>query len=465
MFRKMRQISFLIAFTVLCGCASPGLKIESQLEKPYEQNADQLMTWIKKGEYDKAEKFLDHVVKNNIRTRDGIRYLTAVLNYWFHLLERKNPFPEDFLPYLDKWIEKRPASANALIVRGCFYIDYAGVARGTDWARNVKEEQWKLYYERREKALQDINKAYRLDPGNLHSSRQMLRIAGTSSDSQGMDEILFQRVIALDPNCFMAYRSKLWGLMPKWGGNWRDLFQFARQSSQNAPPKTLFPILIVEAHEEAAARSNFPQDKIYYNSKYLKPTPWEEIEKAFKRVTADFPKSVKWRIMFAEFAGDAEKFAIGLKTLVEAVKIDPDNPRVYELKQWFEGELGQWAQKEKSAQRLTELQPDDVYGWAHLAWAQKRLAKYKEASYAYTQAVNLEPEKFDRWSKRASNYMKMKEYEKAANDFSRAFELDPSQIGLLMERSRAYAALGNRKASNADRQMYRMLLKKRKNKS
>ena len=377
MVRKMGQITILLILVLFCGCNThekPKKIIErSQFNTPYEQSADQLMAWIKNGEYDQAEKFIDEVVKNNYITRDGIRYFTAVLNHWFHVLERKNPFPENFLPYFDKWIEKRPDSANALIARGTFYDDYAWIARGHGYARDVKEEQWQIYYERREKALKDLNQAYKLDPNNLHSSRQLLRIAMSSSDSQGMEEVLFQRVIALDPNCYMAYKSKLWGLMPKWGGNWRDLFQFARQSGHNAPPKILFPLLIVYAHEEAAARSGFKKSSYYYNHKDIQPTPWLEIEESFERVTADFPQSVKWRIKFAEMAGAAEKYVIGLKTLEEAEKIDPKNPRVRELKPWFERKLGEWLKTEKNALRYTRIEPDDAYGWDFLASAQNQL--------------------------------------------------------------------------------------------
>lgn len=435
-------------------------EIQKRLAVKYEQNADEMMSWLQHQQFDNVEAFLGYVVKNNVVTRDGIDYLTAILEYWFGASEvlefnRIKPVPQDILPYLNTWIEHSPKNANAYIIRGVYYIEHAWEIRGRGWAQDVKKEHWPSFQELHLLAKTDLEKAYELDPFNPVSSRELMRVqrALNAKDTKAT-ETYFQQAIKNYPTFYWAYRAKLENLMPKWGGTWETMFAFAAETAQGAPPKTLLPHVLAYALEEAAARSQNSQK--YYTT----PQVWETLEQIYKQIITDFPLSTRWKVRFARIAADAGKGDIAASYLKSAEETDPTDYRIYELKALLAEHQEQWTIEEENARRVIQLCPVYEMGYSMLGYALGQQKRYQEAVENYTSAIELAPLSSYYWSSRCHYYNWLAEFEKAIADCTSAIELNQDNAFAYQQRKYAYERLGKTQEAEADRKMYERLTQK-----
>ena len=91
--------------------------------------------------------------------------------------------------------------------------------------------------------------------------------------------------------------------MPKWYGSREQMFVFARESAKKAPPKTVIPQILAEAHQEMYYRDDTRE---YYKKD---PVAWKETKEVYERVLKDFPDANLHRnnfVLAAYRAGDFE---------------------------------------------------------------------------------------------------------------------------------------------------------------
>ncbi|MCD4819863.1 MAG: tetratricopeptide repeat protein [Candidatus Cloacimonetes bacterium] len=425
--------------------------IQGKLTRNFEQNADELMELIKEGRFAEVEAFIDYVIRNELITRDGIRYFRALLGYWFYSLERPSPLPVEIIPSLNKWIKIHPQNAIPYIMRGALYVAYAW--EGDNWAIYPSIIEWWGFHKRMKKAYSDFLKASKLDPLNPYATRQLLRIYMHISDNRELMETFFQNTVSLDPNFFWAYRSKLEQLMPKWGGSLSAVFQFAQETEKNAPPKTLLPLILVLAHKEAAARSG--NKKEYYADTMV----WGDIERIYKRVIGDFPQSGRWKTEFGYIAYDAGKFELAKQYLTAAFESDPYNLKTCFAIAWLYQTEEQWELQEQYAKSLTELYPQYALGYSFLGYALGQQKKYQKAVESYTAAIELTPLVSRNWSSRGFYYNWLEKFEDAVADCTKAIKLDESNAFAYKQRGYAYNRQGKNQKAEVDHKMYEKLTK------
>ncbi len=435
------------------------VKIKKKLILKYEQNADALLLMIKQHQFEKVDSFFGYVVKNDHITRDGQRYLTAILGHWFYSLERVAPFPEDLLAVLNTWIDRYPSSAIAHIIRGAFYISHAWEARGGGWSKDVKPEAWSIFNKRLNKAQTDLDRAHELDPQSPHAPRQMMRFNKQIGGSAEKQELLFQQVISRAPTFYYAYRSELEALMPKWGGTWEAMFAFARQTEKQAPPNTLLPLILAKAHLEAAVRSG--NKKEYYRDTAV----WNDISRVYKRIIADFPDSERWKTEFGDFANAAGKKKLAKRYRKLASTNDPYYFKTLQgLSALYKKEKN-WELSEKYARKLVQLYPQYVQGHSSLGWALYKQKRFQEAIESYNLAIQLDFEKAHYWALRGYCYHKIQNYTQAINDCTKAIKLDPNYRWAYKYRAYAHDKMGNIEAGDDDYYIYEELKPNKKPRS
>jgi len=461
------RIKIIIIFVLLLNlltsnayATSNNVDIKKKLNQNYENNAKELMSLIKHKKFNEVETFISYVVKNKHVTRDGIKYFRALLEHWFFASEvlefrRPKPVSQDVLPYLDTWIKQNPKSAIAHIIRGVYYIELAWEIRSRGWAKDVKKKNWKTFYELHNLAKQDHEKAYKLDPSNPHSSRQLIRVQRSLnvSDTE-MTEKYFQQAIKNHPTFYWAYRARLENMMPKWGGTWESMFTFATATAQNAPPKTLLPHIYAYALEEAAKRSQNMRE--FYN----KPEVWNILESIYKQIIADFPSSAIWKLRFAKTAADADKEDVAMHYFNLAEKTESDCYKIYELKAIFYENRKQWKLEEKSARRLINLNPNFDIGYKLLGFSLIKQKRYREAIESYSNAIKHNPQKVNYWENRSYCYNKIQEYNKAIEDCTKALKMNNLDAFAYRQRGFAHEQLGNQKAAESDYKKYNNLNQK-----
>lgn len=127
---------------------------------------------------------------------------------------------------LKLWVQNKPKSVTAHVALAECLVGYAFFGRSHGWAKDVSEEQWKLFNERLDEAtrvLLEVKEAGPSCPGWL-SAFQRIAVADWSRKEY---ENLFEKAVASEPQYNMYYFRKAWQLMPRWFGKPGEWEEFA----------------------------------------------------------------------------------------------------------------------------------------------------------------------------------------------------------------------------------------------
>ena len=89
-----------------------------------------------------------------------------------------------------------------------------------------------------------------MDPSDAIVPAQLIKVEMGLGSSYSEMEKQFQRAFQADSREYTAYKAKLDYLMPKWHGSKDMMFSFARDAASNAPPDSLIPLILPQAHWE-----------------------------------------------------------------------------------------------------------------------------------------------------------------------------------------------------------------------
>ena len=388
-------------------------QIQKKLTQHHRKNAAELLELIRQERFDDVEAFIRYTEKNKILTRDGFPYFQTMLEYWFTQHDS-----EAILTHLNNWITQNGKNTIALIARGDFYVTYAWKARGGGWAKDVKEEAWKLFRERLAKGRADYMRAVAHDPHNIYVYTGLMRIGLGDGDGERIFSALFQRAMVIAPDSYKMHHLRLQTLMPKWGGDWEAMFRFARETEKKAPPKTLLPVILALAHQEAAARSD---NRMEY---YSQPDVWKDIERVYQRVISDFPQSGYWKTVLGWIASRAGKAELAREYWLSALETDHnDRDTIDAIIRVYEREK-KWDLVEKYSRQLIELYPNESYGYDSLGRLLTKAKKYREAIDIYNHVIALSPQTMRYWAERCYLHNTTEEFTKAIQDCTRAVEID-----------------------------------------
>ncbi|EWM16336.1 hypothetical protein KUTG_06640 [Kutzneria sp. 744] len=137
----------------------------------------------------------------------------------------------------------------------------------------------------------------------------------------------YDRLARSAPHCFTAQGRLLQQLCPKWGGNWEVLHAFGRECMDAAPPGSLSPIVLAEAHLEHYFELEGPEAGRYLRQVSVQR---EIIESAEKSVLhPDFAGGYHWPTAHGVYAllfgrmGDQERAKVHFTALGEALSEYP----------------------------------------------------------------------------------------------------------------------------------------------
>jgi hypothetical protein len=134
-----------------------------------------------------------------------------------------------------KWVAAYPDSATARIALAHAYLGYAAFARGTEYADNVSNSQWRHYHARTGLAKQALLEAALRRDRDRGWYNAMLRVAHDESWDEKPYRELLDQAAAFEPNFYHYYRTYANDLLPQWGGQPGDLQAFAEEVAANRP--------------------------------------------------------------------------------------------------------------------------------------------------------------------------------------------------------------------------------------
>lgn len=121
---------------------------------------------------------------------------------------------------IDPWI--------AHTLEGVWEIRRAWELRGTEFAPKVTEKQWDGFAEHLSKARAALTAAHELRPDRPEAASEMITVSmGESNDDHlGNQETWFDLATHAQFDYPLAYHNRLWGLRPRWGGSYEEMFAF-----------------------------------------------------------------------------------------------------------------------------------------------------------------------------------------------------------------------------------------------
>lgn len=200
-----------------------------------ERHASITRNLFNKGQWDKLDKLLADARKHQKRTSFGTSLLW---NYYagcsaVYFFNPKDPDAKwlDYKKRLEKWENAQPESITVKCLIMKFWISYAWKARGDGFANTVKENDWKLFTQRLEKAEHiylATKKKYgeKIVPCPEFYTTSLKIALGQNWKKKKAYEELVMPVIKSWPLYHYVYAEYAHLLQPQWQGNAGDDYKF-----------------------------------------------------------------------------------------------------------------------------------------------------------------------------------------------------------------------------------------------
>lgn len=137
--------------------------------------------------------------------------------------------------WIGEWRSARPGSPLPLLFRGSHGIHWAWQARGAGRAKTVTSDAWPLFFSRLVEADRDLAQAAALDDADpTPHARSIWSAIGLDLDKDEKGR-RFGEVARRHRWHSEAHRAMIQALAAKWSGSHKEMFEFARAASAEAP--------------------------------------------------------------------------------------------------------------------------------------------------------------------------------------------------------------------------------------
>ncbi|MBS1953700.1 MAG: DUF4034 domain-containing protein [Cyanobacteria bacterium SZAS-4] len=191
------------------------------------------LTLLLEKKFDELNKLFADASTNRVEHRTGSELRDDLLKALSDPGDIQGPYWQERLALLQQWADFKPESATPHIVLADFYIHYAWNARGSGWAAQVKEWQWKLFKDRLYLSTEQLEKALKFGtPSPEWFAVAQVNILGAGNRE---DRHLFESITKLGnkfyPNYVPIYLNKVYYLQPRWYGDGLEWVDYvARQA-------------------------------------------------------------------------------------------------------------------------------------------------------------------------------------------------------------------------------------------
>ncbi|HWS25442.1 MAG TPA: hypothetical protein VN259_02605 [Xanthomonadales bacterium] len=198
---------------------------------------------------------------------------TQTLDHWIQACSDWDGRPG----WLDDWVQRRPDSALARMIRGAQCTHWAWQARSSRTADQVDNAAFAEFFRRLELAEADLDAAQRLDPASALPAALMLRVLTGQQADDDHKRATFEQAVSRAPTLLSAHRAMFSAQCAKWGGSDAAMLAFARE---HAVRSSALRVLIPLAHIEVfIGIDDLEQRRAYARQ----PQVRAEVDEAFAR--------------------------------------------------------------------------------------------------------------------------------------------------------------------------------------
>lgn len=188
------------------------------------ENAGILQDELKQGQYDDMQSQLDALLQKFLADPANELTLQALANFaeQGHAHGRVSD-----TALLAAWVKARPNSAWAHYSRGLRWLNDAWAARGSGWAKDVSDAQWKVMQDDEVKARTEAHAALKIEPKLVVAWLTLLAI---DRDSGALDKTTldFNRATKAVPGSYLIADAYEVALEPRWSGSAAMMDDFAQ---------------------------------------------------------------------------------------------------------------------------------------------------------------------------------------------------------------------------------------------
>ncbi|MDB5534500.1 MAG: hypothetical protein JWO28_2815 [Hyphomicrobiales bacterium] len=204
--------------------------------------------------------------------------------------------PTELLAERQKWKEHSPHSAAAALAEVYYWIGYAWYAHGSGYANSVTEDGWRLMRERLVTAHDLLIKSAPVASGSPEFYRLHIDLASAMGAPKEKIREAFREAAKKFPTYYALYSVTAQGLMPKSGGSWAMLDDFAKEAielTKETEGTSFYTRIYMSVAEAERANTDIFRDT---------QASWPMIKKGFEDLEARFPYSAWIRNNEASFA-------------------------------------------------------------------------------------------------------------------------------------------------------------------
>ena len=261
--RKLSNSRLVVAMT-LSACMGTAQAAECTLVPGDSVGMDftQRVELLSNGQYEKLEKILATLHKNNLNSEGG-DLLTL------RTLVELETFSMGQEALVHMWVDQRPQSFFANLLAGSFYAQQASFARSDRPAAQVSRAQLGAMKQFNEKAMAYLETAMRLDPHSALPHSIAIGIAASQGQAAGQHAAQWLQVAnQVDPKNLAARINAVHYLSPRWGGSFELLDQMVEQakktlSTQSAHYLNYNVVLGKASHQEVIEKNKEQAHAIY----------------------------------------------------------------------------------------------------------------------------------------------------------------------------------------------------------
>lgn len=156
--------------------------------------------------------------------------------------------------WLDKWLAEEPDAPEALTLRSWALVQRAWLARGGRLAKHTPAEAFQQFYRILSEAGEASVDAIAVSPEEPAAWVASLWLAIGQQDEPSVFRQRWDGLQACAPHDRLGHNAALQLYCAKWHGSHEQMYAFARQVTDAAPPGSPLVVQILQAHIEYAMR-------------------------------------------------------------------------------------------------------------------------------------------------------------------------------------------------------------------
>jgi tetratricopeptide (TPR) repeat protein len=200
--------------------ASEALKASLKLGSP---NHVKMHEWLAAGEYDRIDSVFEDILVN---FQSDVNY-ESVLQKAFRNMSHKNSYRRS---ELDRWVDETD-SPLAYAIRGVYLTQLGFDLRGGRYISETSREQLQSMYDAHIQAAADLLTALNKRPDYLPAYYFLIQIAKATPVSYTAQQILHM-ALQQDNRTYYVRYSYIRTLLPRWGGSYLEMENFAREAAK-----------------------------------------------------------------------------------------------------------------------------------------------------------------------------------------------------------------------------------------